>query len=222
MRKTITALAALTVVAFTLTACGDDPAVESDSAASGESSKTEPSVNPDSDGDNVSDARDPFPADPNEWADTDSNNVGDNEDARVAQAKIKAEIKAEAKREKAAQQRKIDRARVPTERQWAQVVKDPDDHTGEYYRIYGQIWQFDAATGTDTFLAYTANRNTMSYGYFEGADAMLTGSKKLFKPFVEDDVFVATVQVEGSYSYDTQIGGNTTVPLLKVHRIALD
>jgi hypothetical protein len=40
--------------------------------------------------------------------------------------------------------------------------------------------------------------------------------------YVEDDVFVAAVQVEGSFSCDTQIGGSTTVPLLKVHKIALD
>ena len=36
---------------------------------------------------------------------------------------------------------------------------------------------------------------------------------------VEDDVFKATVTVLGSYSYDTQIGGNTTVPHLQINKI---
>jgi hypothetical protein len=36
---------------------------------------------------------------------------------------------------------------------------------------------------------------------------------------VEDDVFRASVTVLGKMDYDTQIGGNTTVPLLEVNSI---
>ena len=35
------------------------------------------------------------------------------------------------------------------------------------------------------------------------------------------DLFVAEVTVTGSYTYDTQIGGSTTVPLVAVHTISV-
>ena len=106
-----------------------------------------------------------------------------------------------------------------TKREWAKVVKNPDNYIGERYIIYGQVTQFDSATGDDNFLADTAHRNTMSYGFFDGENTLLTGSKKQLDDLVEDDVFRATVTVLGSMDYDTQIGGNTTVPLLEVSSI---
>ncbi|HEY3006623.1 MAG TPA: hypothetical protein VGJ63_00970, partial [Micromonosporaceae bacterium] len=38
---------------------------------------------------------------------------------------------------------------------------------------------------------------------------------------VENEPFTANVTVVGSYSYATQIGGNTTVPLLEVDSISI-
>jgi hypothetical protein len=38
---------------------------------------------------------------------------------------------------------------------------------------------------------------------------------------VQDDLFKAEVVVAGSLSYDTQIGGSTTVPLLLVTKITV-
>jgi hypothetical protein len=43
-----------------------------------------------------------------------------------------------------------------TKREWAKVVKNPDNYIGERYIIYGQVTQFDSATGDDNFLADTA------------------------------------------------------------------
>ncbi len=106
-----------------------------------------------------------------------------------------------------------------TSRQWAKVVKSPDDFIGERYIIYGQVSQFDAATGEDAFLADTAHKNTTEYGYFDGENTMLSGDVDDLSDVVEDDVFRAAVTVLGSYSYDTQIGGNTTVPHLQVDSI---
>ena len=65
--------------------------------------------------------------------------------------------------------------------------------------IYGQINQFDSATGTDTFLGDSASKNTLSYGYFDGENTMFNGTEDLFSEFVEDDVFKATVEVAGSF-----------------------
>lgn len=133
-----------------------------------------------------------------------------------ASAKAEAEEKAEARRER---QRQIDEATFPSERDLALVFKDPDSHVGEVFQVWGSVTQFDAATGNESFLADVANRNTTSYGYFEGENSLFVGSAKAFKNLVEEDVFTATVEVAGSESYDTQIGGNTTVPKFKVLKI---
>jgi uncharacterized membrane protein YcgQ (UPF0703/DUF1980 family) len=106
-----------------------------------------------------------------------------------------------------------------SKRQWAKIVKKPQSYKGNRYIIYGQVTQFDSATGDDTFLADTAHRNTMSYGFFDGDNALLTGSTKQLDDLVEDDVFRASVTVLGKIDYDTQAGGNTTVPLLEINSL---
>jgi hypothetical protein len=112
----------------------------------------------------------------------------------------------------------VQAARV-SKRQWAKIVKKPSSYKGDRYIIYGQVTQFDSATGDDNFLADTAHRNTMSYGFFDGENTLLTGSAKQLDDIVEDDVFRASVTVLGKMDYDTQIGGNTTVPLLEVNSL---
>jgi hypothetical protein len=82
-------------------------------------------------------------------------------------------------------------ARV-SKRQWAKVVKKPESYKGDKYIIYGQVTQFDSATGDDSFLADTAHRNTMSYGFFDGENTLLSGSAKQLDDLVEDDVFRAS------------------------------
>jgi len=106
-----------------------------------------------------------------------------------------------------------------SKRQWAKIVKKPESYKGDRYIIYGQVTQFDSATGDDTFLADSAHRNTMSYGFFDGDNALLTGSTKQLDDLVEDDVFRASVTVLGKIDYDTQTGGNTTVPLLEINSL---
>jgi len=170
----------------------------------------------DKDGDGVTNAKDAFPTDPDETADKNKNGLGDNAEAEEAraEAEIKAEIEAEA-----ARQAKIDNAPFPSERDLALVFKDPDSHEGEIFKVWGSVTQFDSATGTDSFLADTANRNTTSYGYFDGENSIFYGDESDFEELVEDDVFIATVKVAGSESYDTQIGGSTTVPKFDVLKI---
>lgn len=116
-------------------------------------------------------------------------------------------------------QKQIESAAFPSAHDFALVVKDPDSHVGELFNIWGQVTQFDAATGTESFLASTASRNMMSYGYFDGENAWVQGDANDLKDLVEDDVFTATVQVVGSFSYDTQAGGNTTVPQFQVLKV---
>jgi hypothetical protein len=105
-----------------------------------------------------------------------------------------------------------------TERQWAKVVESPDAYEGKEYIIYGQITQFDSATGTDSFRADTAHADTTQDGVFDGTNTVLTGHEDDLSDLVEGDVFRASVTVIGSYDDDgTQIGGNTSVPRLEVN-----
>ncbi|MGB2571886.1 hypothetical protein ACPFP2_26060 [Micromonospora citrea] len=105
-----------------------------------------------------------------------------------------------------------------TERQWKLVAKNPDAYLGKTYVVYGRVTQFDAATGTDTFRANVAHRR-MAEKYDYETNTLLNGDETQLENLVDDDIFRANVTVLGSFSYDTQIGGETTVPLLKVDSI---
>jgi len=106
-----------------------------------------------------------------------------------------------------------------TERQWAKVVKNPDAYSGQRYIIYGQVTQLDSATGANTFRAETAHTVTTEYGFYQGADTVLTGDKKDLSDLVEGDVFRATVTVIGRFDDDTNMAGNKTVPYLTVDKL---
>ncbi|MFC6017812.1 hypothetical protein ACFP2T_16545 [Plantactinospora solaniradicis] len=105
-----------------------------------------------------------------------------------------------------------------TERQWKLVAKDPDKYIGKTYIVYGSVTQFDAATGTDTFRADVGHKN-MQYDFEYETNTLLTAPASKLENVVEGDEFRATVKVTGSHSYDTQIGGNTTVPMLAIASI---
>jgi hypothetical protein len=52
-------------------------------------------------------------------------------------------------------------------------------------------------------------------------NTVLDGDAGALSPVVENDLFTAKVTVTGSLSYDTQIGGSTTVPELQVDSITV-
>jgi len=104
------------------------------------------------------------------------------------------------------------------------LAKNPDAHAGEMYIIWGEVTQFDAATGMDIFRADTgATKSVIEYGWRTDYDqnTMLTGDEGALADVIEGDCFEAKVTVSGSYSYDTQIGGNTTVPMFEVYAISV-
>jgi hypothetical protein len=107
----------------------------------------------------------------------------------------------------------------PTKREWAKVVKNPEAYSERRYIIYGQVTQFDSATGEDTFRADTAHTDTTDSGYFDGANTILTGEHDELSELIQGDIFRASVTVIGSFDYDTQMGGNTTVPYLTVNNL---
>ena len=109
-----------------------------------------------------------------------------------------------------------------TSRAFKQLVKDPDSYIGKTYYIYGEITQFDAATGTEMFLAAVGPKKLRkSYGYVSYPQpAFLNGTGSQLKKYVLGDLFTAKVTVLGSYSYDTQAGGRTTVPQFQIDSIS--
>jgi hypothetical protein len=104
-------------------------------------------------------------------------------------------------------------------RGWSQLVKAPDNYTGRGYLVWGCITQFDAATGTDSFRAQ-ASYQKEDYWYTDGDNVLFSGTTEQLADFVQDDVIYMKVVSLGSFSYDTQIGGNTTVPLFDIVSIS--
>jgi hypothetical protein len=103
-------------------------------------------------------------------------------------------------------------------RSWKQLAKSPDNYIGKTYQVWACIWQFDAATGEDAFLGQ-ASYKKLEYWYSDGENASFVGDASRLADFVEGDVVVMNVVGAGSYSYDTQAGGNTTAPAFEVVKI---
>jgi hypothetical protein len=100
-------------------------------------------------------------------------------------------------------------------RTWALIVKDPDKYFGRGYKLWACITQFDAATGADVFRADASYRNEPNW-YLANDNALFAGDEAKLADFVKGDVVALAVVDGGSYSYDTQIGGSTTVPIFRV------
>lgn len=109
-----------------------------------------------------------------------------------------------------------------TAREWGQIVRNPDAHAGEAYVVYGYVTQADAATGDEAIRASVDGvRHRGEYGWLDYEDnTMLSdGGAPGFADLVNDDIFQAHVVVLGSFDYETALGGETTVPLLDVHKV---
>jgi hypothetical protein len=105
-----------------------------------------------------------------------------------------------------------------TSRNWAKIVKAPDKYIGKGYQIWACVFQFDAATGPGSFLA-NASHKRQEYWSLYGENSWFNGAESKLADIVEDDIVVMNVVSTGSYSYDTQAGGNTTVPAFDVVKI---
>lgn len=145
--------------------------------------------------------------------------------AEEAAAAEKAEAKKAAKEAATAKQERISNAQEMSARDLSLLAKSPDDHFGETLVVYGEITQFDAATGACTFRANVAHANMASTWDYEH-NAIFTGGDgeddcPALKDFITDDEVRITATSLGSLSYDTQIGGSTTVPMFMVEKVSL-
>lgn len=102
------------------------------------------------------------------------------------------------------------------ERTLAQIVKAPDDHIGRQVIVYGAITQLDAATGKCLVRISIADAPQDAWYDYEHNSVGFAGDGEsdcpVLDPFVADDEVKLWITIGGSISYDTQIGGSTTVP----------
>jgi hypothetical protein len=99
------------------------------------------------------------------------------------------------------------------------MVKNPDSWAGRKIVVYGVVTQFDSATGSTAFRADTGP-SPMTDPYDYDHNTFITAhASGMVADVVEEDMVTMFVEVQGAYTYDTQIGGSTTVPALLVNII---
>ncbi|RII42699.1 hypothetical protein DWB68_06015 [Galactobacter valiniphilus] len=105
------------------------------------------------------------------------------------------------------------------------LVKKPDSSKGKSFVLYGQVTQFDAATGECVFRANVSESRQSSKYNYEHNSMLVAGDTEsdcsILDDVVTDDIVKVHATSMGSYSYDTQIGGNTTVPMFYVDKITV-
>lgn len=98
-----------------------------------------------------------------------------------------------------------------------EMIKNPDAFKGQVFVLVAEISQFDGATGPCSFRASWDNA-PQDYSFdYAGDNAYFTsGDGESNCPVLtgidQNDVVRLWVRSTGAYSYDTQIGGNTTAP----------
>lgn len=153
-----------------------------------------------------------------------ANRLAQEEADTEAAEKAAAEKKAAKKKKGAAEAKaKLDNAKPMTARELARLAKKPDSYLGDTMVVWGKVTQFDAATGTCIFRANIGHANMASEWDYEYNSILVSGDgeedcPKLDDIVTDDEVKITAVSM-GSYSYDTQVGGNTTVPMFKVEKI---
>jgi hypothetical protein len=104
-------------------------------------------------------------------------------------------------------------------RDFALLVKNPDAYVGQKFVVYGAVTQFDSATGPSTFRGNTGAVPQADWYDYDQNTIIQARDPAILTDVVEDDMVTMYVEVGGSYTYETQIGGSTTVPLLYVNII---
>lgn len=103
------------------------------------------------------------------------------------------------------------------DREFALIARDPDAHEDRKVVIYGVVTQADAATGTSR-IRVTASGSQYWRGYDFDENAVVTVTdRNLLSNVVKDDFVEMYVEVAGALSYDTTLGGSTTVPEFKAN-----
>ena len=101
-------------------------------------------------------------------------------------------------------------------------MKKPDSYLDKNVIIYARVTQFDSATGPCTFRANVSHAQVGKYDYehntiFNAGDGLTNCD--ILDDVVAEDIVKVTATVTSSLTYDTQVGGSTTVPEMQVVKI---
>ena len=110
-----------------------------------------------------------------------------------------------------------------TAHDWAKIAKDPESHVGEAIIVYGEVTQFDSATGTGQFRANVDGvERKVNYGFADyPTNTVLSGDASALGDVVQGDLFKADAVVAGSFSYQNTMGGSMSAPQLTVLKVAV-
>lgn len=97
-----------------------------------------------------------------------------------------------------------------TERQLAQIERNPDAHVGERIILHGKVSQADSNTGT-SIIRVEATATPTDEMFPDTVNTLVRGD---FVDVVEGDTVTLNVQVAGAHTYDTMIGGSATALLV--------
>lgn len=224
MKKLMVVLASFLAMLFALTACGVSTE-EFEAAQSSTAALETEKQQLQEDLESVTAQLDTSEAEASKLRDSEQKRQ-EEEDAeaeRKAQAQEKKDKeKAEKTAAKKAEQAKANKAKKVSKRELAQIVKKPDSNIGKNVIIYARVTQFDSATGPCTFRADVSHAYVGKYSYehnsmFSAGDGLF--SCDILDDVLADDIIKVTTTVTGSLSYDTQIGGSTTVPKFEVVKL---
>lgn len=120
-----------------------------------------------------------------------------------------------------AQRRDPSRFAAISDRDWQLVQRAPESHIGEAYVIYGVITQADSITGEYVIRVNTAGE-LKSYSFEYDINTLVTADESgMFDSVVTQDTVKIYVEVTGSTSYETTIGGTATAVTVTAFGIEL-
>lgn len=99
---------------------------------------------------------------------------------------------------------------VISDRDWQLLERNANDHAGEKYVIYGYVTQADVAMGSSSIRADTSGEQLGSWYDYEINTIVVGAETDMFDNVIQGDIVKMLVEVEGSTSYDTNIGGTAT------------
>ncbi|MEE3851927.1 DUF2510 domain-containing protein [Gordonia sp. LSe1-13] len=130
-----------------------------------------------------------------------------------------AALEAEASRESQQRAAQLDKSsyQQTDSRTWQLVVKNPDAHIGEKYVVYGYVVQADSAMGSSAIRVQTDGQQVEWYDM--DVNTVANAGLASFSEIVEDDLVTMWVEITGSVTYDTTMGGSMTAPEVEVNII---
>jgi hypothetical protein len=102
-----------------------------------------------------------------------------------------------------------------------ELSKDPDALLGTRYTSRGEVFQYDARTGTESLLVSVTVTNPGRFEFWTDNVLLVLPDPALGVGIDQDDIIDVWGTVSGAFTYETAIGGSNTVPSVLVKYISL-